>query len=264
MTNEIIRDYWNDINTSSSENHNIPTPSKDRAGPWTPAYSSPGYAHLAETNTPVDRDILSSPSHPMTDIESHHASLGITSAFRSPDISISSPQSLDLAQSAAENLLDLGSSTRTAIRIPDTHDETPMLHVAFNEDQQTVDGSPASDGIFIPGSAYLEFHSALRNHTLHVTRSTFPSRCGTPDRLAVDHDQQETSEQCPDLALEREDVIDAASVEPEDTALSAVPTPSFVELSQQQEYELWKNWVDEIAPWVSKTRVVTECLILGL
>jgi hypothetical protein len=36
----------------------------------------------------------------------------------------------------------------------------------------------------------------------------------------------------------------------ETTELLSDTTPRFIELTNQEEYVLWKNWVDEIAPWV--------------
>lgn len=120
------------------------------------------------------------------------------------------------------------------------------MQADFPEDP-ALNASPASDGIFLPGSAYLEFHSTLRNHTFQAARSTFPSRCGTPERPPTRHVQDNEGQS--DLPGDEE-----TEGSREGTAVSAVPTPSFVELTQQQEFELWKNWVDEIAPWVRDYR----------
>jgi hypothetical protein len=44
---------------------------------------------------------------------------------------------------------------------------------------------------------------------------------------------------------------DAGGGQTEQTAQSSdIITPRLIELTNQEEYVLWKNWVDEIAPWV--------------
>lgn len=190
---------------------------------------------------------------------------------QSPEIPTSSPQSsFDLLHSAAAHLLDLGSARPPAPVHLHQHalldhdddnandDDTVMPTTGcadFAEDQPaSLNASPASDGIFIPGSAYLEFHSTLRNHTFQAARSTFPSRCGTPERPPTRHGHHLYGEEqglASDVPEDEGPIEGSGAIRVEGTASSAVPTPGFVELTQQQEFELWKNWVDEIAPWVS-------------
>lgn len=78
------------------------------------------------------------------------------------------------------------------------------------------------DGIFVPGSGYLELHSTLRNHLILEARSGAPTRHGTPDHLGQDPGNP----------------IDQNSPR--------------VNLPKEEEYTLWKNWLEEIAPWLDK------------
>lgn len=72
------------------------------------------------------------------------------------------------------------------------------------------------DGIFLPGSEYLELHSTLRNRLILEGRSGTPGPTSNPDQAS----------------------------RPTDTATAG--------LSKLEEYMLWKNWLDEIAPWLDK------------
>lgn len=274
MTNEIIRDYWDDVdttNTPSIEHSRSVTASActphERSEAWTPASTkwsptqAPGTVPMA---APVTEPLAASPQAQRVGLEtadrasiSHHGSIShASSILQSPEIPTSSPRSFDLLHTAAAHLLDLGTTPRPAILQvqpdPDVDEDTTVMQHAqavadFHEEQlESMNASPASDGIFLPGSAYLEFHSTLRNHTFQAARSTFPSRCGTPERPPTRQGHDNEGGQT-DLAENDEEPLETSR---EGTAISAVPTPSFVELTQQQEFELWKNWVDEIAPWV--------------
>ncbi|RYP88151.1 hypothetical protein DL769_000343 [Monosporascus sp. CRB-8-3] len=157
-----------------------------------------------------------------------------------------SPAVPHAALSAAAHLLDMGC---TPPAMPTTvHANTPQAQPGI------VDATPPAapdlspeqflhdDGIFIPGSVYLELHSTLRNHVFDTARSTYPSRGATPELpLSVVEDGPLTSQTQPSY-----DPSFTTHIEP---IPSQVPTPAFTELSQREEYELWKNWVDEIAPW---------------
>jgi hypothetical protein len=99
------------------------------------------------------------------------------------------------------------------------------------------------DGIFLPGSAYQELHSTLRDHLIYTARSNAPTRYGTPEL------------QQPDMGFfEREppkvpsdSVVCGAVSDPESSRSSKPP-----EISPQREYVLWKTWIDEVAPWLDK------------
>lgn len=215
---------------------------KDRENEAVNIQGPPSYT-LPDSSPPAS-------SHRDRPTTQHGSAAAPPSMLASPEASQSSPRSLDLVRSAAAHLLDLGGSCSAVL--PMLGASTPDGHDALRVDgPQSSEASPASDGVFLPGSAYLEFHSALRHHTFNAARSAVPSRCGTPESAARPDapGRDGLQEDCgPSLAVPRPDVarlpLDDA------TLLSAVPTPASLELTQQQEYELWKNWVDEIAPWV--------------
>jgi hypothetical protein len=78
------------------------------------------------------------------------------------------------------------------------------------------------DGIFVPGSEYLELHSTLRNHLILEARSSVPTRHCTPEQLGED------------LGVP----VDNASVR--------------IKIPEEEEFVLWKNWLEELAPWLDK------------
>lgn len=166
---------------------------------------------------------------------------------------ILSPHSYDMIHSAAAQLLDLGCSAPGAPPNVDAS-QSALLHPTNHSSNPSI-ASPGSegmshDGIFLPGSAYLEFHSALRSHTFYAARSALPSRCGTPECPETAHAttraEGQSVEECLPPNPHASDTVSTL----DDLALSR-PTPRLSELSQQEEFELWKNWVDEIGPWVS-------------
>ncbi|KAF5022479.1 hypothetical protein F66182_5451 [Fusarium sp. NRRL 66182] len=94
----------------------------------------------------------------------------------------------------------------------------------------------SEDGIFLPGSAYHELHSTLRNRLIQETRSDAPTRAPTP-QLEVDSSAQGG------VALEETQVaLPITDFQPSQTPL----------LSEQEACSLWRNYFDEIAPWLDK------------
>lgn len=89
----------------------------------------------------------------------------------------------------------------------------------------------SEDGLFRPGSAYLDLHSTLRHYIFQESRSTSSTRCPTP---CIESDGE---------------TADSAY---EDTAEAEEGTgePGFV-LTKEQEGILWVNWLEEVAPGVS-------------
>lgn len=77
------------------------------------------------------------------------------------------------------------------------------------------------DGIFVPGSEYLELHSTLRNHLILEARSSVPTRHCTPEQLGEDLGVQ-------------------------------VDTSARIKIPEEEEFLLWKNWLGELAPWLDK------------
>lgn len=91
----------------------------------------------------------------------------------------------------------------------------------------TPEGS-LEDGVFMPGTAYHELHSTLRNHLIQEVKSTVPTRPTTP------------------AESQRGDTI-AAELQEASSETSDPPV-----LRKEEEIHLWRNWFDEIAPWLDK------------
>ncbi|OAA54649.1 Zn(2)-C6 fungal-type DNA-binding domain protein [Cordyceps fumosorosea ARSEF 2679] len=97
----------------------------------------------------------------------------------------------------------------------------------------TPEGVAVDDGVFLPGSAYHELHSTLRSRLIQEGMSTAPSRQDTP------------------VADNESDAPDP----PKSLPASDSPSPSQSQppiLSSEVECRLWRNWFDEIAPWLDK------------
>lgn len=95
------------------------------------------------------------------------------------------------------------------------------------------------DGIFLPGSAYHEWHSTLRNHLIQEVKSNAPTRAATP-LLEPDRDHLDSDAAGPEIPRSHHHIDDAAS----DSELAFI--------SKIDECKLWRNWFDEIAPWLDK------------
>lgn len=164
--------------------------------------------------------------------------LPILPPAESPESALSL-QSYDITQSVAAHLLTLSQASRAVP--PDLVASGPSP----NQDGQALTyispiavGSPhdyAEDGIFIPGSSYLELHSTLRSHIFDTTRSAAPTRRGTP----------ELNEN-----VNLEITLEGSGSEKLQQIATPTWSPGLTDLTQQEEYELWKNWTDEVATWV--------------
>ena len=94
------------------------------------------------------------------------------------------------------------------------------------------------DGVFLPGSAYHELHSTLRNHLIQEVRSNAGTRPASP----IDQQNAET------LNSGTADITNSTEDATERTSTVAEP----LLLRKEEELALWKNWFDEIAPWLDK------------
>ncbi|KAK3115017.1 hypothetical protein LTR53_006057 [Teratosphaeriaceae sp. CCFEE 6253] len=115
---------------------------------------------------------------------------------------------------------------------PPTVIATDPMGFSFLSPQISSDAT-SDDGIFLPGSQYLELHAQLRNRMIDTARSTVPSRLGTPD--ADDH-----------VGTDMHDPF-ADGVETEDEESRRLAA-----LSPEQEYVLWQNYIAEVAGWIDK------------
>ncbi|RDW91959.1 hypothetical protein BP5796_01353 [Coleophoma crateriformis] len=96
------------------------------------------------------------------------------------------------------------------------------------------------DGIFIPGSAYQELHSTLRDHLIYTARSNCPTRDGTPEAQ-------------PDMGFFTKGPSHGDSnEETRDSNPMSNHSSKPPELTVQREYILWKTWINEVAPWLDK------------
>lgn len=96
---------------------------------------------------------------------------------------------------------------------------TPSLTPPFPAYWDPVYSSPDGryeDGIFLPGSEYLELHATLRNRLILEGRSSTPTQKGNSEHR----------------------------IRPTESVTAGI--------NKREEYELWKNWLDEIAPWLDK------------
>ena len=111
--------------------------------------------------------------------------------------------------------------------------------------QTPVGTAYLDDSVFLPGSAYLDAHSTFRSHLIHEVRSSAPTREVTPD-----HARMEQA-----WPLEADHHSEATRLNTQvslDNSISEGPALPSLELSKEEEFVLWKNWLDEIAPWVDK------------
>ncbi|CAK4033240.1 C6 transcription factor [Lecanosticta acicola] len=129
----------------------------------------------------------------------------------------------------------------TAQNLPGHEAETNILHRDGAVETPSFPGpepflspqnsdSAFEDGIFLPGSQYQELHATLRSRLIDTARSTAPSRIGSPE--------------IPDVrpSLHRSDSAESDDEE----------SRRLAQLSAEQEYALWQNYIDEVAPWMDK------------
>lgn len=203
----------------------------------------------------LDVDVLSPPSS-RTDQD------GRPRPFLTPHPGPSpSSSSQVVTESAVANLLYFsqggGSSDATCASIISPIDTLPIDHLLhpsgpfppfdLSDHLFTTPDAALEDGIFLPGSAYHELHSTLRNHLIQEVRSNGPTRACSPAdttciRVSNDNDNDEdSSSSSSGLAL--------PSVPPHP---SPSPDHEPLRLSGEDEVALWKNWFEEISPWVDK------------
>ncbi|KAI8666035.1 Zn(2)-C6 fungal-type domain-containing protein [Fusarium keratoplasticum] len=162
-------------------------------------------------------------------------------SYLTPPAVESSPSSQRQTESAVADLLYFSQSGQTT----QSHSRVaidPALQVSMDIEypymeqiQAFTPGDMSEDGIFLPGSAYHELHSTLRNHLIQETRSVAPTRSTTP-RLDVNSTQGSST------IAETDVTVQIPDFHPSTTPL----------LSEEEECALWKNYFDEIAPWLDK------------
>jgi len=105
------------------------------------------------------------------------------------------------------------------------------------------------DSVFLPGSAYLDAHSTFRSHLIQEVRSNVLTREVTPDAARIGQVWGGVQENYGLDAARHvaETSLDTAPIEESETTNVSPP-----QLSAEEDFELWKNWLDEVAPWIDK------------
>ncbi|KAM0306365.1 hypothetical protein ACHAPM_000931 [Fusarium culmorum] len=224
VTDEVIRDY-NGAETDEGE--------EDRSnltGSYTQSRNH-GRPSLIFSERPSDT--------------SSNTTGGYVSIRTPPVIDVSSPASQRRTDNAVADLLYFSQNGQSHHPV----EIDPTIHVSMDtvpidiiteypyidQLQPFTPEGVSEDGIFLPGSAYHELHSTLRNHLIQETRSIAPTRSTTP------HVEVEAEPE------------DAPLDETEDTLpINDFQSSQAPLLSQQEECALWKNYFDEIAPWLDK------------
>ncbi|KAH7080302.1 putative C6 transcription factor [Paraphoma chrysanthemicola] len=130
--------------------------------------------------------------------------------------------------------------------IPMTLPPTGNLHSFWDSPNATWN---FDDSVFLPDSAYLDAHSTLRTHLMYEVRSTGNTRQTTPDPYAPEATVSVGIESGQDPRHSLDASMNFEEPPPEGFAFSQSSTQT---LSDEEECALWKNWVDEIAPWLDK------------
>lgn len=105
------------------------------------------------------------------------------------------------------------------------------------------------DSLFLPGSAYLDAHSTLRNHLMYEVRSNVPIRQATPNSCRNEQVWPTSSAFTAATIHSTQTPMPLEGSRPEGLSFSQ---SSVLPLSDEEEFTLWKNWLDEVAPWLDK------------
>ncbi|GFF58016.1 hypothetical protein IFM46972_10976 [Aspergillus udagawae] len=200
---------------------------------------------------PLDSDDSELTSEDLSDGREHSRGSSLNQSADMPNRRLPDPEGpTELSQPTAGDLVDSNPWLRQVLLKspallapgPDLDANTSPLLQRFPECWDSTDMSH-EDGVFQPGSGYLELHSTLRNHLMQEARSRYPSRRNSTDipgpaRMTLGHDGFTT---VPILQLR--DYEDYSQI-----SNDQIP----VDLPKDVEYVLWKNWLEEIAPWLDK------------
>ncbi|KAJ9653932.1 hypothetical protein H2201_009075 [Coniosporium apollinis] len=285
VTSEIVRDYWHEMRVIHDSPNGREGSSASRAG----LAEEPDVSMLVgdqpsgSVSSPASATTIPVPSNDTSyaledEIQGHHENhleiqdtgFGTQASYHTPgmDHSMFVPPSVPdygassngillnsqtNAESAAAHLpalrethIELPAMVNRPQQIPNTHAMRPNVTrgvpmLAPNFDEEMFD-----DGIFLPGSTYQELHTTLRNHVFNTARSNPATRFETPEHGL---ENECTAEQDSDQSI---DFTTTATIERhESDHVEAIPHKA-PELTQHREYELWKNYIDEVAPWLDK------------
>ncbi|KAI0555545.1 hypothetical protein F4679DRAFT_578930 [Xylaria curta] len=246
ITHEIIRDYQTNAHVVEGIRNDSEQGDSNNAERYVSSWASRHqprlpYERQTNTSTPMgvsETGVMARPS----DSDRHAASTYSGQPGSDSPSSMNSTESLMMLQSAAAQLLDLGCAP------PSTEPDRNCSSTEVSDEHSYSTGiaaiSPTArdDGIFLPGSTYLELHSTLRDRIFDTTLAAQSSRATSPRILGGD----DMTDSCTQVDYE------TASIGPGNPISPPTSSPLFAELEWQEEYKLWKNWVDEIAPWLDK------------
>lgn len=217
VTAEVIRDYDMPSPSAGADEH------EHELGNFSDEHGSLRQTHsLMGGSLALDRATMIQPS------PSEY--LGHSGSSLVPDET--SPLSVMQTESAVANLMYLSQGGRSQATAD--HQLQPSLDdMALNDYMDhmqvyTPEGS-FEDGVFLPGSAYHELHATLRKHIIQEVKSNGPTRPQTPE-----HNHPNV-------------VNDESNQFASRASSNEVPI-----LTKEEEVLLWRNWFDEIAPWLDK------------
>lgn len=169
------------------------------------------------------RDLATIPHPSPAQSDAAFAPETLSPANHHPDTTPSSHQT----EHAASQLLSLGQTSPSLPSPHLKHTSTGTLRQLFPPHTPLTEPDSGGDGLFIEGSAYLDLHSTLRHSLIQESLSAEPTRCATPssqsdDGLADDDSYQHGGDE-----------------------------RNFI-LTKEQEGILWVNWLEEVAPGVSR------------
>lgn len=177
-------------------------------------------------------------------------------------VSETTPRTYEMLHSIAAGLLDLGRPVPTSDVTGPGQPYSPLDNSLLPLESpckpptagQSYENDP-EDGLFVPGSAYFEFHSALRNHTFRAARTRVPPNHVTQPGI------QPSRRDVGNHALLSLNPTSTPSINAGNARAADLPT-HFHNLTPHEEYELWRNWIEEIAPWVSIPLKSLDILLL--
>ncbi|KAL5596689.1 hypothetical protein BROUX41_006619 [Berkeleyomyces rouxiae] len=261
--------------SSQSQSH-----SHSHSQPHAPSHAHPHNSyglpspvkHFAPSHTPDNRQAVPPPSAIMkkngkeTSRESSASNISSHSEHASP---LSAQQRL--TESAVANLLYLSrggpSPPVSHVASSTASDNNILCHVQNQHHSPTTTGAapigltpPAieatvsvreqqifptesyhGDGIFTPGSAYLELHSLLRHHLFRESQSALRTRAGTPvTPQPVTHSNGSF---CDNSTAGSHSLLSFDKLSSEAEKFCLLP---------HEEGRLWKNWIEEVALWMDK------------
>ncbi|KAK1762061.1 fungal-specific transcription factor domain-containing protein [Phialemonium atrogriseum] len=256
VTDEVSRSYHQPSPSNTSFNYFEASPEPLINAPSNSQYA----ASLAYGHVSPERSSLSSATAPGPLFSHAHlpkpAAARLSSSIPHPQFQ-SSPSPSIPTESAVATLMSLSrgspgnqnqattvSCPAQPTAFPNNNNIHPSPGIQGYIDQLPSPEGSYDDGIFRPGSVYHELHSTLRNHLIHEVRSSGPTRPGTPALESQGRAPRETA-----------DVDALNSAEPPSAAewpASLSDDNEAPALSQEEECLLWKNWIEEISPWVDK------------